>query len=269
MNSTHHTQRPAAVAGLFYPGDAVELRATLARLLGNAAPASVRPPRALIVPHAGYVYSGAVAAAAYRRLAHWRDAYHRVVLLGPPHRVPVRGAATVSADRFGGPLGSVAVDHDALAAPLARGEVVIDDAAHAAEHALEVQLPFLQSVLDTFTLVPLLIGEMPAAATARLIAPWWEDPGTLVVVSTDLSHFLDDAGARQLDAVTDGMIMALDEHGLTPEHACGCRALAGLLHLARARGAHIERAAQCNSGDTAGPRGRVVGYAAYVLDDGQ
>jgi len=182
--------------------------------------------------------------------------------------VPVRGAATVSADRFGGPLGSVAVDREALSALLARGEVEVDDAAHATEHALEVQIPFLQSVLDAFTLVPLLIGEMSAAATARLLAPWWEDPETLVVVSTDLSHFLDYAAAQRLDAITDGMILALDGRGLTPEHACGCRALAGLLHLARARGAHIERAAQCNSGDTAGARDRVVGYAAYVLDGG-
>jgi len=268
MDSTHQAQRPAAVAGLFYPGDTVELRATLTRLLGETRPASVRPPRALIVPHAGYVYSGAVAAAAYRRLARWHDAYRRVVLLGPPHRVPVRGAATVSADRFGGPLGSVAVDREALSALLARGEVEVDDAAHATEHALEVQIPFLQSVLDAFTLVPLLIGEMSAAATARLLAPWWEDPETLVVVSTDLSHFLDYAAAQRLDAITDGMILALDGRGLTPEHACGCRALAGLLHLARARGAHIERAAQCNSGDTAGARDRVVGYAAYVLDGG-
>jgi len=257
------------VAGLFYPDDPAQLRATLAQLLGEADTASAEPPRALIVPHAGYVYSGAVAAAAYRRLARWHDTYHRVVLLGPPHRVPVRGAATVSAKRFSGPLGSVAVDHEALLAPLARGEVQIDDDAHAAEHALEVQLPFLQSLLDDFTLVPLLVGEMSAADTARLITPWWEDPETLVVVSTDLSHFLDDAGARRMDAVTDGMILALDERGLTPEHACGCRALAGLLHLARARGAHIERAAQCNSSDTAGPRDRVVGYAAYVLDGGR
>jgi AmmeMemoRadiSam system protein B len=262
--------RPAAVAGLFYPASDTTLRATVQHLLDAApsapTPRAPRAPRALIVPHAGYVYSGAAAAAAYRVLAAWPQHYTRAVVLGPPHRRAVRGIASVSVSAFDGPLGRVRIDRTALDDALARSAVVVDDAAHAEEHAIEVQLPFLQTLLGDFSLVPLLVGAQAAARTAELLAPWWDAPDTLIVVSTDLSHFLDYDGAQRLDAATDAMICALDARGLTPEHACGCHALGGLLHLARARRARIERVALCNSGDTAGPRDRVVGYGAYVLD---
>ncbi len=257
--------RPAAVAGLFYAGERAALQRDIDALLDRVQPLAGEAPRALIVPHAGYVYSGAAAAQAYARLARWRAHYRRVVILGPPHRVPVRGMAVDGHARFATPLGEVAIDRAACAALCLDPQVAVDDAAHAAEHAIEVQLPFLQTVLDDFTLVPLLVGDLAPAAVAAAVAPWWDDPQTLLLVSSDLSHFLDYDAARARDAATDAAIMALDADVIGPARACGCRALNGLLYLARQRGADIERLALCNSGDSAGDRDRVVGYAAYAL----
>lgn len=257
--------RPAAVAGLFYPGEPALLGDTVAALLDAAGAAEGPAPRALIAPHAGYVYSGAAAATAYARLAPWREQVDRVLLLGPPHRVPVRTLAVPGDDAFATPLGEVPLDRAACDALAAAAGGVIDDRAHADEHSLEVHLPFLQHVLGAFSLVPALVGEMAPAALAACLRPWWDDARTLVVVSTDLSHFLDYAGARARDGTTDRAIMALDPAPIGPEQACGCRPLNGLLYLAGEVGASIERLALCNSGDTAGDRARVVGYAAYAL----
>lgn len=256
---TTDAMRAAAVAGLFYPADAAVLRGELRRMLDAAAVTGGPRPRALIVPHAGYVYSGATAAAAYARLAPWRETIRQVLILGPPHRVPVRGFAASSATAFATPLGRVST------AVSADQRIAVNDAAHALEHCIEVQLPFLQTVLGEITVQPLLVAEPSAARVAELIAPYWQRDDCLTIVSTDLSHFLDDEAARRRDGETDASIMALDPTRIGPHEACGCDALRGLLHLAAQRGAHIERLALCNSGDTTGGRERVVGYASYAL----
>lgn len=257
--------RPPAVAGLFYPDSAEGLRNTVQGLLAHARVRSGERPRALIVPHAGYIYSGAAAAAAYAQLAPWRDEIKKVVVLGPPHRVPMRGLALSSASAFATPLGQLTLDgliHDSWTGA---ADITINDAAHAPEHSIEVQLPFLQTVLGEFTLLPVLVAEPSSARLAALLAPYWERDDTLLVISTDLSHFLDYAAAQRRDGESDASIMQLDASRIGPEQACGCHALNGLLRLAAQRAAHIERLALCNSGDTAGDHARVVGYAAYAL----
>jgi MEMO1 family protein len=258
--------REPAVAGTFYPSDPHDLYAAIERLL-SAAPARATAgcPLALIVPHAGYVYSGAIAAATSRLLLPWRQHIRRVVLIGPPHRLPVPGAATLAVDGFRTPLGDVPVDRDSVKRLLEHAAVRSEALAHRDEHALEVQLPFLQVVLEHFVLVPLLIGELPATTTAALLEPWWAAPHTLLVVSTDLSHFHPDTEARTIDAATDAAIIALDDRAIGPQQACGCRALNGLLHLARAHGATVDCLARGNSSATTGSRDRVVGYAAYTV----
>jgi AmmeMemoRadiSam system protein B len=243
----------------------MQLRETVMRMLATsiAAPGAAQP-RALIVPHAGYIYSGASAAAAYACLASWRTTIRRVVLAGPAHRVAVRGVALSAAAAFATPLGNVALDQQ-VGVALYDGHLEHDDAAHAPEHALEVQLPFLQVLLPSFQLVPMLIGTPDPGMVADMFEPWWDAPDTLIVVSTDLSHYLDYARAVRRDAATDSAIMGLDSHALGPHDACGCRPLNGLLDLARRRGATVSRRALCNSGDTAGTRERVVGYGAYLI----
>lgn len=259
--------RPAAVAGLFYANSPHSLRRELTGLLENTAP--VRPsrhaPRALIVPHAGYMYSGPAAAEAYALLGLWREHIHRVFLLGPPHHFAVDGLALASHRAFATPLGQIQVDTRVVSDLLDHPGVNLNNPAHAPEHALEVQLPFLTTVLDDFSIVPALVGEMGPKPIARLLETAWDDPHTLIMVSTDLSHFLDYDRARERDRATDAAIMALEHEMIGPQHACGCHALNGLLLLARRREATIERLAWSNSGDTAGDRARVVGYAAYAL----
>lgn len=269
------TTRPPAVAGAFYPGDAHVLASMVDRLLAQAAPpprpaASKAPkapkaPKALIVPHAGYIYSGSTAAAGYALLAAGAGSIRRVVLLGPTHRVAVAGMALPGVDAFATPLGRVPLD-TALLAELARlPQVEINDAAHAEEHSLEVQLPFLQRRLGDFTLVPVAVGHAGADAVAALLEAAWGGPETLIVVSSDLSHFLPYAQAQVVDAATCQQILAGDLT-LRPAQACGAFPLNGLLLAARRRGLQPTLIAHCNSGDTAGDRGRVVGYAAFAFD---
>lgn len=257
--------RTAAVAGLFYPATASVLRGQLELLLAAAAPGGGECPRALIVPHAGYVYSGAAAAQAYARLSPWRAQIKRVLVLGPPHRVAVRGLAMSSATAFATPLGELPIDTSAMAAWSAVRELAVNDPAHADEHSIEVQLPFLQSVLGDIRLLPMLVAESSPQRLADLLASDWQQDDTLIVVSTDLSHFLAYDRALQRDGETDHIIMHLDATRIGPEQACGYRALNGVLALAARCGARIERLALCNSGDTAGNRERVVGYSAYAL----
>lgn len=257
--------REPAVAGLFYPAAATVLQAQVDGLLAAAKPPAGAQPRAIVVPHAGYIYSGAAAAEAYAQLAPWREHIKRVVILGPPHRVPMRGLALSSATAFATPLGELALDTQAESCWAAAQDVAVNDRAHAPEHSIEVQLPFLQTVLGDIRILPLLVADTAPARLAELLAPCWERADTLLVISTDLSHFLDYEAARRRDHDTDEAIMGLDATCIGPEQACGCRPLNGLLHLAANRAAHIERVALCNSGDTAGSHDRVVGYAAYVL----
>ena len=262
--------RPAAVAGAFYPGRAAPLATTVDQALAAAAaphPAHPVAPKALIVPHAGYVYSGPVAATAYARIVPWRDQISRVVLLGPAHRVAVRSMAVSSADAWTTPLGLVAVDTDARDRIAAMPGVVIDDAPHADEHSLEVQVPFLQQALGSFTLVPIVVGAASPDQVADVLDALWGGPETLIVISTDLSHYLSYDDARRRDATTIAAIVAQRGEDLGPHDACGAHPVKGMLAAARRHHLTIEQLDARNSGDTAGPRDRVVGYASFVLHE--
>ena len=260
--------RPAAVAGAFYPGDPQQLRAEVDELLGSAGSFAPRfgHPKALIVPHAGYVYSGEVAAGAYSELACARGVVRRVVMLGPVHRVPVRGLALPDCGEFATPLGGVKVDRDAVEAARAMRQVVISAPAHAMEHSLEVQLPFLQRVLGEFSLVPFAVGDASVDEVAQVIERLWGGPETLIVLSTDLSHYHGYDEAKRIDGATLERIERLSTD-LDHDEACGATPLNGLLSVARSKGLTVRRLAACNSGDTAGGRSRVVGYAAFALEE--
>lgn len=256
--------RSPAVAGLFYPGDPRVLKQTVDDYLAEASPDG-EPPKALIVPHAGFVYSGPIAASAYATLVKARAIVRRVVLLGPAHRVPLRGLAASSADRFETPLGTVALDRAATDLALALPQVRVMDAAHAQEHSLEVQLPFLQEVLERFTLVPFVVGDTGPDEVAEVLDLLWGGPETLIVISSDLSHYHTYATARALDTATSAAIEALRPQDIGYEQACGRIPVNGLLAVARRRGLHARTLDLRNSGDTAGSRDQVVGYGAYVF----
>jgi len=265
--------RRPAVAGTFYPADPAALRGAVDRLLaGVAAPPGPAPdapaaPKALIVPHAGYVYSGATAATAYARLARAAAGIRRVVLLGPAHRLPFSGLALPGARQFATPLGTVAVDADAVAIARELPQVVEIPLAHAGEHSLEVQLPFLQRVLPEFTLLPLVVGDATGAMVAGVLDALWGGPETLIVVSSDLSHYHAYREACALDEATAARILAFSPD-LDHEQACGATPINGLLLAARRRGLRVELIDLRNSGDTAGDRHRVVGYAAFGFREG-
>ena len=264
-----HNVRPAAVAGTFYPGMPAMLGAAVRSYLAEArsSPETEAPlPKAIIVPHAGYVYSVPVAALAYRRITAGRGRIRRVVLLGPVHRVPIRGLALPAADAFATPLGTVAVDTDAAARALELSQVQTSEAAHALEHSLEVQLPFLQTVLDDFRIVPFAVGDATAEEVAAVIDCLWGGPETLIVVSSDLSHYHPYAAARQLDRGTAAAILALDS-SLDHEQACGATPINGFALCARRRSLFPELIDLRNSGDTAGDKSRVVGYAAFAFTE--
>ena len=258
--------RPPAVAGAFYPSDPEELDQIVRSCLeGAEAQSSKAAPKALIAPHAGYIYSGPIAASAYARLASVRSSIRRVVLLGPSHVVPLVGLAASSADAFLTPLGRIPVDRAAVERVLALPHVELLDQAHAREHSLEVHLPFLQRVLDDFSLVPLVVGDASPEEVADVLDQLWGGPETLIVISSDLSHYHDYETARQLDAATSHAIENLSPEEIHGEGACGRVPVRGLLVVAKRRGLHAETIDLRNSGDTAGPRDGVVGYGAYVF----
>ncbi len=267
--------REPAVAGLFYPGRADVLSRTVRALLdaADAADANMaggagadraaphaRPPKALIVPHAGYVYSGPVAASGYRRLRGAGARIKRVVLAGPAHRYPLRGIATHSARAFATPLGEIPIERAVRSAP---GVRVLDEA-HEGEHSLEVHLPFLQVALREFSLLPLLVGDASAQEVAAALEYLWGGDETLIVVSSDLSHFEDMATARRLDARTASAVEALDVTAVGPRDACGCRPVTGLMAACARRGLRLSAIDVRTSGDTAGDPHRVVGYGTFV-----
>lgn len=256
---------------MFYPKDARALGAELEDMLGDVAHVVPRLgfPKALVVPHAGYIYSGSVAAHAYDALGPARDIVRRVVLLGPVHRVPVRGLAVPTCDAFETPLGVVPVDRAALQAVQALPQVVSSDAAHALEHSLEVQLPFLQRVLGEFSFVPFAVGMASVEEVAQVLERLWGGPETLVVISTDLSHYHAYEQARRTDANTLARIAAY-ACDIDHEEACGATPLNGLLAVAKKKHMAVKLLAACNSGDTAGGKGQVVGYSAFGLyEDGE
>lgn len=258
--------RPAAVAGLFYPADARALKQSINTLLNNAArtPAAA-VPKALIAPHAGYIYSGPIAASAYATLMTGAEPIQRVVMLGPAHRVPVRGLALPTSEVFVTPLGTVPIDAGVAAAIHPLPQVLTSDAAHAEEHSLEVHLPFLQAILKRFSLVPLLVGDATPEEVSEVLNLLWAGPETLIVISSDLSHYLPCAQARIMDADTSAAIVALSQHPLKHEQACGGAPISGLLRAARRRHLLPRLLDLRNSGDTAGGHGRVVGYGAFAF----
>jgi len=256
-----------SVAGTFYPGQAQVLSKEVARFLADAAAqvhTAAQPPKALIVPHAGYVYSGKTAALAYAQLLPWRDTIRRVVLLGPVHRVAVRGLVLPGVNHLSTPLGAVAVDKNAIALLAHLSQVTVNPAAHALEHSLEVQLPFLQTVLDDFQVVPLAVGDATPAEVGEVLEALWGDRETLIVISSDLSHFLPYRTAQAVDFETVHAILRL-RGALTHQQACGGTPINGLLLAAKHHQLTPTLLGLCNSGDSTGERQRVVGYASFVF----
>jgi AmmeMemoRadiSam system protein B len=265
-----HQVRPPAVAGAFYPGQAPVLAHDVRAMLATARRilnVATQSPKAIIVPHAGYIYSGSTAAMAYARLGAGRKTIRRVVLLGPVHRVPVRGLALPGVDSFATPLGVIEVDQAAIAALAPLPQVVVSQAAHALEHSLEVQLPFLQQALADFKLVPLAVGDATPAEVAQVLNVLWGGPETLIVISSDLSHFQPYHAAQALDQETVLRILNLSDT-LTHHQACGGTPINGLLLAARQHGLQAHLLGACNSGDTAGDKRRVVGYASFAFTPG-
>lgn len=259
------TIREPAVAGMFYPGNADELHEIVQQMLQQADKEKLTPPKAIIAPHAGYIYSGPVAATAYASLEQVRDVIERVVLLGPSHRVGFPGLATSSADVFSTPLGDIPIDRDAVASLLAFKQVHALDQAHQLEHSLEVHLPFLQETLSQFRLVPLVVGDATAEEVAEVLEAVWGGSETLIVVSSDLSHYHDYDTATAMDRKTSQAIEQLRPEALQYEDACGRNPITGLLKVAQRKHLRVETVDLRNSGDTAGPRDQVVGYGAYLF----
>ena len=262
--------REAAVDGLFYPAAPAALRAQVVDYLAGVGRADDigGAPKLLIAPHAGYEYSGAVAARVYALLGARREPIvRRVVLLGPAHRVALGGLAAPNAAAFETPLGEVALDFAALAGLDELPQVIRSDRVHEHEHSLEVQLPFLQTQLGSFTLVPLVVGDADAESVAQVLERLWGGDETLIVISSDLSHYLRYEQARAADQTTVQRILALDA-GLRPHEACGAAAINGALLAARRHRLAPRLLALCNSGDTAGDRDRVVGYGAIAFEEG-
>ena len=259
----HHTRSPA-VAGMFYPSDATVLKQDIHNYLNQAIQPKVTP-KAIVVPHAGYIYSGPVAASAYSHIIPIKHKIKRVVLLGPSHRVAFRGLAVPESDTFNTPLGDISIDQALIQKIVDLPQVITSDQAHQDEHSLEVQLPFLQEILDDFTLIPLVVGDAEREEVAEVINALWGDESTLIVISTDLSHYHDYHEAKQMDRATSDAIENLKPDLIGYEDACGRNGLKGMMTVAQQKHLTAEIIDLKNSGDTAGSRDRVVGYGAYVF----
>lgn len=266
LRSRNASARAPAVAGMFYPDDPEKLRAMVSLLLSRATVPNREhmATKALIAPHAGYIYSGSVAACAYKIIQSRSEAIRRVVLVGPSHRVYFQGIALPQTRAFASPLGEVRVDEELAGELLSRGDVLASDTPHAPEHSLEVHVPFLQQVLRDFTLLPLVVGVATPALLADVLGTVWGDEHTLIIASSDLSHYLSYEEARSVDAQTNAQILAMTT-SLEPEQACGALPINGVLAAAAQRGLRTHEIARLNSGDTAGDRSRVVGYGAYAI----
>jgi len=259
------TTRTPAVAGMFYPASAAELHSQVQTFLNQVPVPAEPPPKAIIAPHAGYIYSGPIAASAYARLSAVRDLITRVVLLGPSHRVGFRGIAVSSMTAFATPLGVIPIDQEAVEQVRQLPEVGFLEQAHAQEHSLEVHLPFLQEVLGAFKLAPLVVGDARPSQVGAVLEALWGGPETLIVISSDLSHYHDYQTARAMDRETSSAIENLRFEDIGYEQACGRNPVNGLLWVARRKGLRCETLDLRNSGDTAGTRDQVVGYGAYAF----
>jgi len=261
-----HAHR-AAVAGRFYPADPTELRVMVEGFLQQAKAANSIAPKAIIAPHAGYIYSGPIAASAYARLAVARETIKRVVLFGPSHNASFEGLAASSAAAFATPLGPVAVDTAAVRdLRLHLMQVIVLEEAHACEHSLEVHLPFLQCVLADFKIIPVLVCDASEEEVAEVMEALWGGDETCFVVSSDLSHYYDSTSARELDAATARAIEDLRPRDIGEEQACGRVPIRALLQVAARHGLHARTVDLRNSGDTAGARSEVVGYGAWLFE---
>jgi len=265
MSDARTIIRPAAVAGMFYSADPNQLQSDVSHYLQQAKSGSGFTPKAIIVPHAGYAYSGPIAACAYKLLQPFKHLIKQVVLLGPSHRVAFSGIATTNADYFSTPLGNININRSLCRQAEIFNFVHANDAAHAQEHSLEVQLPFLQITLDDFELTPLVVGECSAQDVAKLLDTIWGKSETLIVISSDLSHYHNYPTAKQLDQKTSFSIENCQPENISHEDACGRFPLNGLLTLAKQKQLSIDTIDLRNSGDTAGDKERVVGYGAYVV----
>jgi len=263
-------ERQPAVAGMFYPAEPDKLKASIEQYLQEANPVSTESgnniPKALIVPHAGYIYSGPIAASAFAQLKNLKNIIKRVVLLGPSHRVPVLGLAASSADHFLTPLGAIDIDKSAVEQVIQLPQVHIMDEAHSLEHSLEVQLPFLQECLGSFKLVPLVVGDANSDTVANVLNLLWGGPETLIVISSDLSHYHSYEQARLMDEKTAHAIESFADEEIDYDDACGRNPVKGLLKAAAEHHLHIARLDLRNSGDTAGSKDQVVGYGAWILN---
>lgn len=257
--------RQPAVAGLFYPADKQSLENDIHEYLEQSTTGVIENPKVIIVPHAGYVYSGPIAASAYKQIIPFKDKIKRVVLLGPSHRVAFDGLAVPEYEFFCTPLGNIAIDQGGIKELLVFPQVIVSDQAHRDEHSLEVQLPFLQEILDDFTLIPIVVGDAERDEVAEVINKLWGDDHTLIVISTDLSHYHEYNEAKQLDRATSDAIVNLKPELISYEDACGRNGLKGIMTVAEKRHLTVEILDLRNSGDTAGDKGRVVGYGAYVI----
>jgi MEMO1 family protein len=265
QNGSQQRVRPPAVAGQFYPDDPDELRAEVNRYLTATPGPPGAMPKAALVPHAGYMFSGPIAGAVYACLAGGREVVRRVVLLGPSHRAAFAGLACSSASAFASPLGEVPVDEAALDQVRSLPQVMTLDAAHAQEHSLEVQLPFLQTVFSQFKLTPLLVGDATAIEVSQVLEVLWGGVETCLVVSSDLSHFLDYRTAQKVDRAAAAAIESLNGDELSGDQACGSRPIRGLLRAAKDHGLRCRVVDLRNSGDTSGRRDRVVGYGGFIF----
>jgi len=261
---TDMNAREPAVAGMFYPAEAGRLEHDVGVLLRNSGTQTGPVPKAMILPHAGYVYSGPVAACGYELLSAARQNIRRVVLFGPAHRVTLEGMAVPTHDVFTTPLGTVPIDRTMIAEIAGLPGICVSDAAHENEHSLEVHLPFLQTVLEDFELVPIVVGQCEPAVVAAVIDAVWGGPETLIIVSSDLSHYLSYDEAQRVDANTCSRILN-KATTLSGQEACGAQAINGLMQAAHCRPLRVETIDVRNSGDTCGDKDRVVGYGAFIL----
>lgn len=262
------TRRHAAVSGSFYPTSAVELSATVEVLVADSATATWGQdfrPKAIIAPHAGYAYSGSVAASAYATLASSRGRIRRVVVVGPAHYVPVRGVAVTRARAFSTPLGDMLIDHELVSELTRFPEVAYDDSAHAPEHSVEVHLPFLQVLLDDVRIVPILLGDVDVEVAHRVIDAAWGGDETLVIVSSDLSHTKNPFEARARNDATTRAICDLDGDAIGDADACGFTAVRALLAGARAHALGAKACDVRTSNDVTDGQEEIVGYGAYVF----
>lgn len=259
-----NTTRTPAVAGIFYPDNTHELSTMIDQFLQSVKVTS-QVPKAIIVPHAGYIYSGPVAASAYALIRPARDKIKRVILLGPSHKIPLLGLATTNAQNFSTPFGEVPVDRQAIYSITKFPQVSIMEQAHANEHSLEVQLPFLQKILDQFSIVPLVVGKATPEQVGEILEALWGNEETLIIISSDLSHYNNYKVAQKLDKLTTQAIETLSPEKIEHEQACGRVAINGLLHIAKIRKMQVKTIDVRNSGDTAGSKDQVVGYGAYAF----